>query len=276
MKLTLGFSTCPNDTFMFDALVNGRIDAHGLDFDTTLMDILHLNQAAMAGTLDIVKVSYNAYGHIRDAYALLNAGSAMGMGCGPLLIAREGVAVDRLVSENALIAIPGINTTANLLLSYFEPRLTQRAEMLFHEVMPAVNAGRAAAGLIIHENRFTYQDHGLVCLHDLGEYWEEKTGLPIPLGAICVRRSLGEEIIAKLDKLMHESIAYAFKHPQASMPYVRAHAQELSDAVMQAHIQLYVNEYSLDMGAQGRAAVQQLLAIGEEMRLYSPAQETQS
>lgn len=268
MKLTLGFSTCPNDTFMFDALVNGRIDTKGLEFEVTMADILHLNHAAIAGKLDIVKVSYNTYGLIRDDYALLNAGSAMGKGCGPLLIAREAVSIAELVSGNARIAIPGKNTTANLLLSYFEPRLANRQEMLFHEVMPSVQNGDAAAGLIIHENRFTYQDRGLVCLQDLGAYWEEKTGLPIPLGAICVRRSLGEELIAKIDQLLHDSIAHAFAHPEASMPFVRAHAQELSESVMQQHIQLYVNDFSLDMGLQGREAVTALLAVGQGMGLY--------
>lgn len=175
MKLTLGFSTCPNDTFMFDALVNGRINTNGLDFEVTMADILHLNHAAIAGKLDIVKVSYNTYGLIRDDYALLNAGSAMGLGCGPLLIAREAVSIAELVAGNARIAIPGKNTTANLLLSYFESGLQNRQEMLFHEVMPAVKSGAADAGLIIHENRFTYQDEGLVCLQDLGAYWEAKT-----------------------------------------------------------------------------------------------------
>jgi 1,4-dihydroxy-6-naphthoate synthase len=268
MKLTLGFSTCPNDTFMFDALVNGHIDTDGLEFDVTMSDILHLNHAAIDGKLDVVKVSYNAYGLIRDEYALLNSGSAMGMGCGPLLIASAPVAVADLVANNARIAIPGKNTTANLLLSFFESGLENREEMLFHEVMPAVKSGRADAGLIIHENRFTYQDEGLVCLQDLGAYWEEKTGLPIPLGAICVRRSLGEELIAKIDRLLHDSIAYAFAHPETSMPFVRAHAQELSESVMQQHIRLYVNDYSLDMGLEGKAAVKALLAVGEGMGLY--------
>jgi 1,4-dihydroxy-6-naphthoate synthase len=272
MKISLGFSTCPNDTFMFDAMVNGRIDTGGLEFDVDMQDILHLNQAAMAQRLDVVKVSYNAYGHLRGDYVLLNAGSAMGMGCGPLLIAREPVAIADLVAGNATIAIPGHNTTANLLLSYFEPRLVNRKEMLFHEVMPAVVRGEAEAGLIIHENRFTYPDLGLVCLQDLGAHWEARTGMPIPLGAICAHRRMGAERIAQIDRILHDSVAYAFAHPEASMPFVRAHAQELSDAVTQAHIDLYVNAFSLDMGDRGRAAVQQLLAVGEEMGLYANAQ----
>jgi 1,4-dihydroxy-6-naphthoate synthase len=268
MKLTLGFSTCPNDTFMFDALVNGRIDTEGLEFELEMADILHLNHAAMAERLDIVKVSYNTYGHIRDRYQLLESGSAMGMGCGPLLIAREPITIADLVAQQELIAIPGINTTANLLLSFFEPRLQNRREMLFHDVMPAVLRGDAAAGLIIHENRFTYQDHGLVCLQDLGAYWEEQTGLPIPLGAICAHKRLGHEMAAKVDRLLHQSIAYAFAHPEECLPYVRSHAQELSDEVTQAHIKLYVNDFSLGMGDAGKTAVAKLMAVGQGMGLF--------
>ena len=269
MKLTLGFSPCPNDTFMFDALVNGRIDTEGLEFDLEMLDILHLNHAAQAERLDIVKVSYNTYGGIRDKYQLLQSGSAMGIGCGPLLIAREPIAIQALVDGNARIAIPGVNTTANLLLSFFEPRLTNRHEMLFHDVMPAVLRGEADAGLIIHENRFTYADHGLVCLQDLGAYWEEQTALPIPLGAICAHHRLGPALAAQVDRLLHVSIAYAFAHPEECMPYVRTHAQELSDEVTQAHIKLYVNEFSLGMGEAGQAAVDKLLAVGQGMGLYN-------
>lgn len=269
MKLSLGFSTCPNDTFMFDALVNGRIAQDEFEFELTLADILHLNRSAISGQFDIVKLSYNTYGMVKDDYALLTSGSAMGVGCGPLLIAKEPVSIADLVAQNALIAIPGKNTTANLLLSFFAPELKNRKEMLFHEVMPAVSSGEATAGLIIHENRFTYQDQGLVCLQDLGAFWEAETKLPIPLGAICVRKSLGAEVIAKIDALLNQSIAYAFAHPEASKSYIKSHAQELSESVTQAHIQLYVNDFSLDMGDQGRAAVKKLLSVGEEMGLYS-------
>lgn len=268
MKLTLGFSTCPNDTFMFDALVNGRIDTEGIEFEVEMADILHLNRAAAAERLDVVKVSYNAYGGLRNRYQLLESGSAMGMGCGPLLIAKEPIAIADLVASQAPIAIPGVNTTANLLLSFFEPRLGNRQEMLFHDVMPAVLSGACKAGLIIHENRFTYQDHGLVCLQDLGAFWEEKTGLPIPLGAICVHKRLGPAVAAQVDRLLHASVAYAFAHPTESMPYVRSHAQELSDEVTQAHIGLYVNAFSLGMGDAGHAAVDKLLTVGQGMGLF--------
>ena len=266
MKLTLGFSTCPNDTFMFDAMVHGRVDTEGLEFDLVMEDILHLNRRALAGELDVLKVSYNAYGQVREQYQLLNSGSAMGEGVGPLLIAREPVTAAELVARGARIAIPGVNTTANLLLNYFAPALRNREEMLFHEVMPAVLDGRADAGVIIHENRFTYQDLGLQLVQDLGTYWEEKTGLPIPLGAICAHTRLGPELTAKVDRVLRRSVEYAFAHPEASREFVRSHAQELSEEVTQAHIRLYVNDYSVDMGDRGRAAVATLLAQREQLQ----------
>lgn len=268
MKLSLGFSTCPNDTFMFDAMVHGRIDTEGLDFDLVMEDILHLNQRALQGELDILKISYNAFGHVRDQYQLLSSGSAMGQGCGPLLIAAEPTTIEELLQKNARIAIPGYNTTANLLLSYFAPGLENRAEMLFHEVMPAVQQGKADAGLIIHENRFTYPDYGLHCVQDLGEYWETKTGLPIPLGAICAHKRLGEETIAKIDRVLRRSVEHAFAHPEESKAFVKAHAQELSAEVTQAHIALYVNDFSVDMGEKGREAVDKILEVGRGMGLY--------
>ncbi|MEM7036567.1 MAG: 1,4-dihydroxy-6-naphthoate synthase [Bacteroidota bacterium] len=273
-KLRLGFSTCPNDTFMFDAMVHGKIDTQGLEFEITMADILHLNRMAMAGELDVVKVSYNAFGRFRDRYTLLEAGSAMGQGCGPLLISAEPTTIDKLRAQNARVAIPGVNTTANLLLSFFAPDLLNREEMLFHEVMPAVQAGTAQAGLIIHENRFTYQQLGLHCVQDLGEYWEAQTGLPIPLGAICARTSLGTDTIARLNQVMHDSVAYAFAHPEASSAFVKQHAQELSAEVTQAHIDLYVNDFSLDMGDLGHQAVDKLLAVGADMGLYAAPQSS--
>lgn len=267
-SLSLGFSTCPNDTFMFDAMVHGRIDTRGLTFETSMADILHLNGQAMRDELDVVKVSYNAYGHLRDRYHLLSAGSAMGKGCGPLLIAARPSSVEDLIASDARIAIPGVNTTANLLLGFYAPELKNRQEMLFHEVMPAIQRGEVDAGVIIHENRFTYQDEGLVCIRDLGEHWESKTGLPIPLGAIVAKKSLGEDVIARLEQVMQESVAYAFAHPEASAEFVKCHAQELSPEVCAAHIGLYVNDFSLNMGEEGRRAVDKLLSVGAEMGLY--------
>ena len=268
MRISLGFSTCPNDTFMFDALVNGRIDTGDIEYDVTLADIFHLNQMAQAGKLDMVKVSYNTFGHLLDSYTLLDAGSALGHNCGPLLIARHPISPEQLQQGNLTVAIPGLNTTANLLLDYFAPQVQRKEEMIFHEVMPAVVAGKADAGVIIHENRFTYQDLGLVCIQDLGEYWEAHTQLPIPLGAIVARTGLGTERIQQIESQLRASVAYAFNHPEASHGFVKQHAQEMEAAVMQSHIQLYVNEYSLSLRTKGRAAIHQLLQTGEQAGNY--------
>jgi len=265
MKIKLGFSTCPNDTFMFDAMVHGRIPTSGFEFETVMADIHHLNLMAMAGELDMVKVSYNTFGHLNRQYQLLEAGSAMGKGCGPLLISRQSESIESLVARNARVAIPGKQTTANLLLSFFAPQLDNREEMLFHEVMPAVLAGKADLGLIIHENRFTYQGLGLVCIQDLGAYWEEKTGLPIPLGAIVAKKSLGMETVAALDRIMHQSVAHAFANPSDSAHFIKLHAQELDPEVTKAHIALYVNDFSLSLGSEGHQAVDKLLDIGSQM-----------
>ena len=189
--IRLGFSTCPNDTFMFDALVHGRIDTGSVRYDVHLADILHLNKMAMAGELDMVKISYNTYGQIRDQYELLDAGSALGHNCGPLLISKKPLTSKEIVDQKLTVAIPGKNTTANLLLGYYAPEIANKEEMLFHEIMPAVLEDRVDAGVIIHENRFTYQKFGLKLVQDLGEFWEGKTGLPIPLGAIVAKKSLG-------------------------------------------------------------------------------------
>lgn len=268
MKISLGFSSCPNDTFMFEALVHGKVDTEGLEFEVFMADILHLNQKALAGELQVVKTSYNAFGHVWKDYALLRSGSAMGKGCGPLIISKEPMSLEQLLEHKARIAIPGKNTTANLLLNFYAPALVNRSEMLFHEVMPAVESGACTAGLIIHENRFTYQDFGLRLVQDLGEHWESQTGLPIPLGAICASRDLGDETIAKVERVLQRSIAWAFAHPESSSDYVKCHAQEMDPEVTQAHIQLYVNDFSLNMGAEGVRAVMRLLAEGEKMGLF--------
>lgn len=261
-SFTLGFSTCPNDTFMFDALVHGRVPTGDFRYEVVMKDIFHLNQHALRGDLDVVKISYSTYADVQDQYQLLDAGSALGFGCGPLLVAREPFPLADL--PNKRIAIPGKNTTANLLLTYFAPDATNRMEVIFDEVMPAVIRGEADAGLIIHENRFTYQQHGLVCLQDLGEYWEQQTGLPIPLGAIVAKKSLGAAAISAIETQLRESIVFAFAHREAAMPFVRAHAQEMDDTVMQSHIALYVNDFSLALGEKGAAAVQKLLQVKKE------------
>ena len=253
MKLTLGFSPCPNDTFIFDALVHRRVDTEGLEFEVQLADVEALNQGAFRGSLDVTKLSYHAYAHVADRYMLLDAGSALGNNCGPLLIARTPVPVDRV--PGLRIAIPGKLTTANFLLGLAFPDAKNTYPLLFADIEEAVVQGSADAGLIIHENRFTYAAKGLVKIMDLGEYWEQSTGMPIPLGGIAVRRSLPPEIRYKVNRVLRRSVAYAQENPEISREYVRCHAQEMDEQVMYSHIALYVNDYTLDLGEKGRLAV---------------------
>jgi len=257
-RLTLGFSPCPNDTFIFDALVHGRIDTGGLGFTERLEDVETLNRLAGEGALDVTKVSYGAIPHLLRDYVLLRSGGALGRGCGPLIVARRGLTPDEL--RTARIAIPGRNTTANLLLRLYAPGAAPGIERVYHEIMPAVASGEVDAGLIIHESRFTYPEHGLVRVADLGEWWEATTGLPIPLGGILARRALGGEAIRALEDGIRRSVEYAYAHPDASRDYIRAHAREMDDAVQQQHIDLYVNRYSVNLGDDGAAAVEALFA----------------
>ncbi|ASZ14699.1 1,4-dihydroxy-6-naphthoate synthase [Chitinophaga pendula] len=257
MELTLGFSPCPNDTFIFDALVNNKIDTAGLSFHTQLEDVETLNKWALQGKLAITKLSFATYHQVKDKYDLLNSGSALGRGCGPLLIARQPIPQDEV--PNRKIAIPGQLTTANLLFSIAFPDATRKEIMLFSDIENAVLDGRVDAGVIIHENRFTYQQKGLVKIIDLGEYWEQTTGNPIPLGGIFIRKDIPAHIRQQIDQLIHESLRYAWKnYPQLS-DYVKQHAQEMEEAVMRKHIDLYVNDFSLDLGAEGQSAVETLL-----------------
>jgi 1,4-dihydroxy-6-naphthoate synthase len=257
-RLTLGFSPCPNDTFIFDALVHGRIDTGGLGFTERLEDVETLNRLAGEGVLDVTKVSYGAIPHLLRDYVLLRSGGALGRGCGPLIVARRELTPDEL--RSARIAIPGRNTTANLLLRLYAPAAAPGIERVYHEIMPAVASGEVDAGLIIHESRFTYPEHGLVRVADLGEWWEATTGLPIPLGGILARRALGGEAIRALEDGIRRSVEYAYAHPDASRGYIRAHAREMDDAVQQQHIDLYVNRYSVNLGDDGAAAVEALFA----------------
>jgi 1,4-dihydroxy-6-naphthoate synthase len=258
MTLSLGFSPCPNDCFMFDAIVNRRIDLEGLEFDVRLADVEALNRAAFAGGIDVTKLSYHAFAYCADVYALLDAGSALGRGCGPLLISKRAID-EREVAAGALaIAIPGRYTTANFLLGLAFPGARNRSEVLFSEIESLVLAGRFDAGVIIHENRFTYEAKGLRKIVDLGEFWERTTGAPIPLGGIVVRRALDEDTQRRINRVLRRSVEYAFAHRAASLPFVRAHAQEMREDVMYRHIDLYVNDYSIDLGADGRRAVELL------------------
>jgi 1,4-dihydroxy-6-naphthoate synthase len=258
MTLTLGFSPCPNDCFMFDAIVHQRIDLEGLQFSVVMEDVEALNRRAFAKTIDVTKLSYHAFAHCVDRYALLDAGSALGRGCGPLLIAKRDSDPEEVAAGKLRIAIPGLYTTANFLLSLAFPRATNKSELVFSEIEAAVLDGRFDAGLIIHENRFTYAAKGLKKIIDLGEFWESTTGAAIPLGGIVVDRTLPADVQQRMNRVMRRSVEYAFAHPDASRAFVKSHAQEMSEDVMRQHIDLYVNEYSVDLGPEGRRAVETL------------------
>jgi 1,4-dihydroxy-6-naphthoate synthase len=243
---------------MFEAMVHRRVDLEGLEFDVRLADIEALNMAAFAGEADVTKLSFHAYAYCADRYVLLDAGSALGRNCGPLLISKRPISRDEVAAGSLRIAIPGKYTTARFLLGLAFPAARNTTEVLFSEIEGALLDGTCDAGLIIHENRFTYEAKGLKKIIDLGEYWESETGAAIPLGGIVVRRSLPEDVRQRVNRVMRRSVEYAFAHRADSLPFVRAHAQEMSDEVMYRHIDLYVNDYSIDLGADGRRAVEVL------------------
>ncbi|MEI9810283.1 MAG: 1,4-dihydroxy-6-naphthoate synthase [Bacteroidota bacterium] len=261
MKLTLGFSPCPNDTFIFDALVNKKIDTEGIDVEPVLEDVETLNQWALQGKLDITKLSFPAFFQSLDNYMLLNAGSALGKGVGPLLISnKESVSRDTEVAASS-IALPGLNTTANLLFSFAYPQAVNKKFMLFSAIEDAVVNGETDLGVIIHENRFTYQQKGLHKVMDLGEYWEQKMKVPIPLGGIAITQSVKRSVALKADKLIRKSLEYAFANYPVITDYVKQHSQTMSEDVMRQHIDLYVNNFSLDLGAEGKNAVEALYKV---------------
>lgn len=266
-KLRLGISPCPNDTFIFHALTHGLIDDRGFDFEVDHLDVEALNQSTEAGSFDVCKLSYATIVHELDKYQLLRSGGALGKGVGPLLISREEMKEEEI--DQALIAIPGKNTTANFLLSLAYPGAVQKKEMLFSDIEDAVLNEEADAGLIIHENRFTYQDKGLISLMDLGNYWEEISSSLIPLGGIVVKRDMPEADKQALGEMISESVQYAFDHPEASKKYVQDHADEMDDEVIQKHIELYVNQYSIDLGDEGEAAVNTLFDKAVERELIT-------
>ncbi len=261
-NLTLGFSPCPNDTYIFHALVHGLVPSPGIAFHERLEDVETLNALILAGELDVSKISYHLLGHVREQYCLLSAGGALGRGCGPLVVARPGTTLADLAGKP--IAIPGRYTTACLLLRLFDPSLANLLFVPFHEIMGMVERGAVAAGVIIHESRFTYREQGLVQLLDLGAWWEETTGCPIPLGGIVARRSLGVETIRTVGAAIRASLLHARNNPHVALPYIRDHAQEMDDEVCAAHIGLYVNDFSLDLAEEGRSAVTTLLRLAEE------------
>ena len=256
--ITLGFSPCPNDTFIFDAMVHAKIDTEGLEFRYIMADVEELNQKAFIGELDVTKLSFYACLRLASKYILLQSGAALGSKAGPLLISRTPLAIDDLTGKR--IGIPGINTTANLLLSMAAPKLTDKIVMLFSDIEQAVSSGEIDAGLIIHESRFTYQQKGLFKVADLGEFWEEKTHSPIPLGGIAARRDLPENVILSIDRILKNSVEYAFANPDSSKEFVKKNAQEMDEDVMKKHIELYVNKYSIDLGIDGRKAIELLFS----------------
>ena len=266
MKLTLGFSPCPNDTFIFDALIHHKIDTEGLTFDVFYDDVETLNQKAMRGELAITKLSFHAFAHVVDQYALLNAGSALGFGVGPLLICKKEKFEEvnsQLSTQNPQlkVGIPGKYTTANFLLGIAYPQLKDKQEMVFSNIEGALIKEEIDLGLIIHENRFTYQDRGLAQIVDLGSYWEQLTNCAIPLGGIVVNRDLDLEIQRKVNRLLRKSVEYAFENPKSGLEFIRKHAQEMDETVMYKHIELYVNQYSIDLGNEGRKAIDTLFAM---------------
>jgi 1,4-dihydroxy-6-naphthoate synthase len=265
MKLTLGFSPCPNDTFIFDALVNHKIDTGGFEFDPVLADVETLNQWALAGKLDITKLSFPAFFKSMENYILLNTGSAFGKAAGPLLISDASHEFTTDEINQASIALPGVNTTANLLFSFAYPDATDKKYMIFSAIEEALLNKEVDLGVIIHENRFTYQQKGLYKVKDLGEYWEEKMELPVPLGGIAINQSVKRAVAIKIDTLIRQSLDFAFNNYPVIPGYVRQHAQEMSEEVMRQHIGLYVNNFSLDLGDKGRLAIENLYQVFLEL-----------
>jgi 1,4-dihydroxy-6-naphthoate synthase len=298
MKLTLGFSPCPNDTFIFDALIHHKIDTEGLEFEVFYDDVETLNQKAMRQALDITKLSYHAFAYVTKNYALLDAGSALGFGVGPMLISNFEISISDLQSgkvsipksknneqkseienpkskinnptseiRNPIIGIPGKYTTANFLLGLAFPNATNKVELVFSDIEDAVLDGRVDAGLIIHENRFTYQNKGLKKIIDLGDYWEQLTGCAIPLGGIVVNRALPLDIQHKINRVLRSSVEFAFANPKSGLEYIRSLAQEMSEEVMYKHIDLYVNKYSVDLGIEGKKAIKLLFDTALEKKI---------
>lgn len=283
MQLSLGFSPCPNDTFIFDALVHQKIDNKGLTFDVQYQDVETLNQKAFQRELDVTKLSYHAFAYVVEDYELLDAGSALGFGVGPLLICKDPKLAQELQQyagallpqhlQNLRVGIPGKFTTANFLLGLAFPLLQNKEQLVFSDIETALLQGDIDLGLIIHENRFTYADKGLHKVIDLGDYWEKTTKSPIPLGGIVVRRDLPQEVKLQINALVRESVAFAFANPKSGLEYIRSHAQEMDEAVMYQHIELYVNTYSLALGAEGRHAIQTIFDRAGDLKLIPPTNQ---
>lgn len=265
MKLSLGFSTCPNDTFIFDALIHKKIDTEGLDFDVMMADVEELNRNAFGTRIDITKLSYHAYAYIADNYKLLTSGSALGYKNGPLLISKRKISSNEIADIK--VAIPGKYTTANLLFSIVYPFVKNKTELIFSDIEDAILRGDADAGVIIHENRFTYEKKGLRKIIDLGEDWEEKTKNPIPLGGIVIRRNIDIDTQRKVNRVLKRSVEFALSNPESGYDFIKKYAQELSDEVIKKHIDLYVNNFTVDLGETGKNAVKILFDRAENEKL---------
>lgn len=257
MKLTLGFSPCPNDTYIFEALVHQKVNTEGLEFDYFMADVEKLNGEAFKEIPDITKLSFNAFMHLTGRYLLLDSGAALGFGVGPLVVSKQLTGLNELAGK--IVAIPGQYTTANFLFSLAMKKKVHKKEILFSEIENAILTGEVDAGVIIHESRFTYASKGLLKLIDLGEYWEHLTGSPVPLGGIVAHARLGQDVIAKVNRSIKRSVEYANAHRGKLNDFIRNNASEMNDEVMQQHINLYVNEYSVSLGSLGKQAVNRML-----------------
>ena len=266
--VSLAISTCPNDTFIFDAWVNGKLKGKYPPVNCTLCDISRLNRMAMNRTPDVVKVSFFAFGMIRQSYILLNSGGAMGRGCGPVVVARSEDLLAERKDSGFSVAVPGPFTTANLLFSLYRPDIEDKSFLRFDRIMPAVARGEVDAGVVIHEGRFTVERYGLKVVEDLGAWWEDKTGLLIPLGAIVVRKELGSSMISEIESTVRESLEFALENQDSGREFIRKHAGEMDDDVIKQHISLYVNRYCLDFGEEGRESIRVLLEQAERSGLF--------
>jgi len=271
MKLRLGFSTCPNDTFIFDAMIHNKIDCEGLSFDLLLADVEVLNKEAINNKIDITKISYFAYTFVAQNYLILDSGSALGKKNGPLLVSKKKIYPDEV--DNLKIAIPGKHTTANLLLSIAYPNAKNKIEYLFSDIEEVVLSNETDAGLIIHENRFTYEQKGLKKIVDLGEFWEQKTGLSIPLGGIIVNRNLSFDLQQKINRVLQRSVEYAFKYPLDSLEFIRKYAQDMNEEIMYKHINLYVNEFTRNLGKDGKNSILKLYDYAKEYKIIKDLPE---
>lgn len=270
-KVSLGFSSCPNDTFIFYALMHAKVPTHGMTFDPVIDDVEVLNTMAMKSALDVTKVSYHAFGLVRYEYCLLRSGGALGRGCGPLIVSRGERDIRSLTGKT--IAVPGKYTTAFLLLLLLNPELGDHVVMMpFDRIMEAVRDGEVDAGVIIHESRFTYPLYGLTAVLDLGQWWEKETSLPLPLGAVVARRRMGADRIRDLESVIRESIHYSRRNREEALPYIRDHAQEIADDVIEKHINLYVNDFSIDVGGEGVKAIQTLFRMAEEKNVFKKSE----